>query len=42
MGNIVKTLSKFDNLEELFEITGEFDIVARTISPTFFYGFLHH
>jgi DNA-binding Lrp family transcriptional regulator len=28
MDNVVAALSKFENLEELFEVTGEFDIVT--------------
>jgi DNA-binding Lrp family transcriptional regulator len=28
MDNVVEALSKLDNLEELFEVTGEFDIVT--------------
>jgi DNA-binding Lrp family transcriptional regulator len=28
MDNVVEALSKLENLEELFEVTGEFDIVT--------------
>ncbi len=28
MDNVVQALSKIDNVEELYEVTGEFDIVA--------------
>jgi DNA-binding Lrp family transcriptional regulator len=28
MDNVVEALSKLDNLEELYEVTGEFDIVT--------------
>ncbi|HVP40462.1 MAG TPA: Lrp/AsnC ligand binding domain-containing protein [Candidatus Krumholzibacteriaceae bacterium] len=28
MDNVVAALSKLDNIEELYEVTGEFDIVA--------------
>jgi DNA-binding Lrp family transcriptional regulator len=28
MDNVVSALSKLDNLEELYEVTGEFDIVT--------------
>ena len=28
MDNVVAALSKLDNLEELFEVTGEFDLVT--------------
>ena len=28
MDNVVAALSKLDNLEELYEVTGEFDIVT--------------
>jgi DNA-binding Lrp family transcriptional regulator len=33
MDDVVKALSKLDNIEQVFEVTGEFDIVALVSAP---------
>ena len=33
MDEVVKALSKLDNLEQVYEVTGEFDIVALVSAP---------
>jgi DNA-binding Lrp family transcriptional regulator len=33
MDSVVQALSKLENLEELYEVTGEFDIVALVSTP---------
>jgi len=32
--NIVKSLSKLDNIEEVYEVAGEYDIVTLVSTPT--------
>lgn len=34
IANIVKSLSKLDNIEEIYEVAGEYDIVTLVSTPT--------
>lgn len=44
LGDVVEALSKFSSVQELYEVTGEYDVVALVSAASIeeFRDFLHH